>query len=95
MRLQVSTTRHPAVTNCTRCDNLLTGRDDGMPTYVAQGTREGGRWLTEFLCQPCAQAEGLVALDDWRGRVLHEAAQRGHLVKLTGPDSLQTPGENR
>ena len=95
MRPHVSTTRHPAVTNCTRCENLLTGRDDGMPTYVIQGTREDGRWLTEFLCEPCAKAEGYESLDEWRGRVLREAEQHGHIVKLTGPNSLLTPGENR
>ena len=62
MSRHVTITRHPAVANCTRCDNLLVGRDDDMRTALVQGYR-GRFWLAEFLCEPCARTEGLLTED--------------------------------
>ena len=39
----------------------------------------------EALCEPCA-------LDEWRGRVLRDAEANGKIIRLTGPNSLLTPG---
>lgn len=32
------------------------------------------------------------SLDEWRGRVLHDATVNGKIVKLTGPNSVANPG---
>jgi len=34
-------------------------------------------------------------LDEWRGEVLHQAEETDEVVKLTGPNSVASPGANR